>query len=195
MKKREQLLTVATTILSVSWAIMALPYLMRSEWFYNLRPLIAFPIFQSWLIFLLTGVVALFFTLFQKEYQFYNLFQYAFAFFLGNSFVLDMAFTAPYYMRPDGTINVPVGTSALSNVAPDAFVSDFWYLLLGDLVYTHVWDGVSLWWVLTMPLAISVSFIVIIIILVPKLFINKLSALRNRIFRGRRGFLDEIEKW
>jgi hypothetical protein len=136
--KAETIIMASFVMLGIIWLVFVIPILMTSRWFYTMTPLLAFPLYNIGVIFLITGLFGIVFSMLRFKESFVRSFQYGFAAWIGHALFLDIILTTPYYLAYDNTVVVPLGTPALMNASGDAFIAEIFKILLGDAVFSMV---------------------------------------------------------
>ena len=102
------------------------PYLQNAPWFYNLNPLLAYPLYNIGWILLFTvsfGIPIGYFV--KRSVSIKSMLLGGLAGFSFHSWVFD-TLQSPFYLAKDGSVLIPVGTPSLQNTAVDVFWATIW---------------------------------------------------------------------
>ena len=158
-------------VLGLLWSFVAVPYLSSTPWFLNLYPLWAYLLYNiGWILAISVIFGGLVEFVVSEDFSVGETFRIGLSSWLGVSLIFDML-QPPLYLSTSGQILIPLGTSALENVAVDATAATLWQNLLGGFVYGQLF-GVSSWFVLTYVVTPVIALVVMAFLLSPKKFVG-----------------------
>lgn len=176
LRKTEILVVFGFALLGLLWSFLIVPAMTSQSWFLTLNPVPAYFAYNTGWILLVSmvfgGLVSHFA---MSEGNIGHVFRVGIASWITFSFLFDM-WQPPLYLSYGGLVLIPLGTPALENTAVDAMAAYVWHVILGNYVHIILFDGISLWFVLTYGATSAIAILVMVLILRPRQVIELLSS-------------------